>query len=746
MCFGFVGASASPAPAQDAFDASSGVARDVEGRITVQAVRLDTPLIVNGRLDDEVYKTVPPARGFTQQEPREGEPATEDTQVWVFFDEANLYISARCWDSQPSRMVSYEMRRDHRDILDNENFTVVIDTFQDRRSGYYFQTNPLSALRDQQVTDERTNNNDWNTVWDVKSARDERGWTLEMVIPFKSMRYAGGGPQTWGINFRRMVRWKNEVSFLSPIPASYANRGIYKFSSAANLAGIELPPQSRNFELKPYAKGGLTTDLPANRSNDLTDAVGFDAKYGLTNSVIADFTVNTDFAQVEDDEQQVNLTRFSLFFPEKREFFLEGQGIFAFGGGRQGMGGGGFNGPVMGGGSAPSLMPMMFFSRRIGLSEGREVPIRAGGRVTGRAGPYTIGLLNIQTGATDDAGGDPTNFSVVRVKRDLFRRSAIGVMGTQRSARQDEAGVSQLFGLDASFGLFENLTIDSYYARSRTPDPDGDPSSYLAKVDYVGDRYGLNFEHLSVGDGFRPEVGFLRRDSFRRTYGSTRFSPRPRASRRVRKLSWEASLDYITDPGGRLESREATGSFRVDLNNGDQFSSELARNYELLEAPFAIATGVSIAPGSYAFQELRTQYYLGPQRTLSGRVNVNHGSFYDGNRTEAGLGGRLDLGSRVGVEPRLTINWVDLQAGSFVSKLVSSRVSLTLSPRMAVASLVQFNSSTSSLSSNVRFRWEYQPGSDLFVVYNDGRSTRLPGFPALENRTFVVKFTRLFRM
>jgi hypothetical protein len=713
------------------------VSRDAAGRVTIRAVRLTEPLVIDGLLKDPIYSQVPAIGDFVQQEPHEGEPATEPTELWIFFDNTNVYFAVHCLDDQPDRIIANEMRRDSNNIFQNDNVQLVIDTFYDRRSGVLFQTNALGALSDQEVPDERNFNRDWNAVWDVKAARTDDGWSAEFVIPLKSLRYRASGPQTWGFNIQRRIPWKNERSYLSGVPASYGGRGIYKLSSAATLVGLEVPPQGRNLEIKPYGISGVTTNRQATPavSNDLTGDAGLDVKYGLTKGLTADVTYNTDFAQVEEDEQQVNLTRFSLFFPEKREFFLEGQGIFAFGAPER---------ESQSFGGATTLMPVMFFSRRIGLSGNQEVPILAGGRVTGRAGRNTVGLLNIETKASERAGAAATNFSVVRVRRDILRRSAIGLIGTHRVPLLAGNDSNQVFGVDTALAFFENVTFNSYYARSRTPGRRGNDSSYMAQFAYAADRYGMNVEHLSVGDAFNPEIGFLRRESFRRSYAQGRFSPRPRSSRSVRKLSAEASIDYITDLDGRLESREAQASSRVEFNGGGFWSNDYTRNYELLKAPFEISKGVVILPGGYSFQNIRTDYYLGPQR-VSGRMFGSRGTFYGGTRSEVGFNGRVDMTSQFSLEPRVTLDWIDLPVGRFTTRLVGSRVNFTMTTRMALGALIQYNSSNAALSSNVRFRWEYQPGSDLFVVYSDGRDTTSTGFPRLQNRAFVVKMTRLFR-
>ena len=714
------------------------VSRDAQGRVTMRAVRLEEGLVLDGRLDERVYATVPAASEFVQQEPHEGELATEQTEVWVFYDNERVYVAARCWDSQPDRIVANEMRRDSVNIWWGDHFAVSFDPYYSRRSGVFFQTNALGAIRDGLVDDETKVNYDWNTVWDVKSRRFSGGWTTEMAIPFKSLRYREGRTQIWGITVQRVVRSKNEFSYLNPMPASYGGQALFRFSAAAILVGIEPPPRSRNAELKPYVISDLTTDREATPpvSADLDGAFGFDAKYGLTRSLTFDFTYNTDFAQVEIDEQQVNLTRFNLFFPEKREFFLEGQGIFEFGGTSLG--------PSQFGG--PSDMPILFFSRRIGLNRGETVPIQVGGRLTGRVGKYTVGLLNIQTEDAAHADAVVTNFSVVRLKRDVLRRSTIGLIATGRFPSISGEGSNQVYGVDANLAFFQNLEISSYYARTETPGLPGDAESYQAQLRYAGDRYGVELQQLKVGEAFNPEVGFLRRHGFRRQHAKLRFSPRLRASAAIRKVSWEASLDYITNGAGQLETRQALGTFRVDLENGDTTDVNYVNNYEFLTTPFPIAEGVLLPIGGYRFNEVQAGYQLGPQRKIKGRLSLSQGSFYSGDRTEVGYSfGRVEVTPQLAVEPRLSFNWVDLPEGNFTTELVGARTTYVLTPRMFVSALLQYNSGEHALESNVRLRWEYQPGSELFVVYSEGRDAEVRGFPGLENRAFVVKFNRLFR-
>jgi hypothetical protein len=714
------------------------VARDDLGRVTLRAVRLPEPVVLDGRLDDAVYERVPAVSSFIQQEPHAGQPATEQTEVWIFFDDEMVYVAARCWDSHPERIVSNELRRGNVGISQGDNLTVVLDTFYDRRNGFFFQTNPLGGVYDSLVTDERNENIDWDTVWYTRSALFEQGWSVEIALPFKSLRYKAGADQVWGINVRRIVQWKNEMSYLNPVPASYGRAAIMKFSSAATLVGLEPPAKSLNLEVKPYGITSLTTDAIASPpvSNDLTADFGFDVKYGLTRGLIADFTYNTDFAQVEADEAQVNLTRFNLFYPEKRQFFLEGSDIFRFGGA----------GPRFSGLTPVGDTPIVFFSRRIGLSEGRPAPIRFGGRVTGREGPYTIGALNIQTEEDRTLGVEATNFSVARLKRNIFSRSAVGVIATYRSPTLDGSGSNQVFGVDGAFAFFSNLFIDSYYARTRTPSQVGKAESYRAQFLNNGDRYGFQFDHLLVGRAFNPEIGFLRRRDFRRNFGKVQFTPRPAESDVVRKYRYEASFDHFaSDSTGTVETREARLTFGIDFQSSDRWNVDYTRSYEFLSEPFEISEGVVLPRGGYDFQDVRTSYALGQQHRLSGNLTLLAGSFYGGDRTEASYDGRLRVTNDFAIEPSIAFNWIDLPEGSFTTRLARLRVIYAMSPRMFVEGLTQYNSSTNAVGTNIRFRWEYDPGSDLYIVYNEGRVTNFDSFAELTNRVFAVKVTRLFR-
>ena len=723
------------------------ITRDERGRATVRAIRLDEPLVVDGILDEPVYSDFRPFGDFVQVAPVADAPSSERTDVWVSFDETHVYVTCRCWDSAPpEEWVANELRRDTPGLRNNEHFGVMFDTFYDRRSGMMFYANPLGARADYAVVDEGGPNTDWNPVWDVAGGRFDGGWIVEMAIPFKSLRYHSGPDQMWGIQLRRSIRHKNEWTYLNPVPAFLAGpQALNRVSAAGTVVGLDLPPAGSNLEFKPYAIGGVTTDRTVSPTveNDAEGDIGLDMKYGLTANLTADLTVNTDFAQVEVDEQQVNLTRFSLFFPEKRDFFLEGRGVFEFGRGgvggfRPGRGGGRFG---RGGGDAPTL----FYSRRIGLDGGRVIPIRAGGRITGKVGPVAVGALNIQTGADGAADIESTNFTVLRLKRDILGRSSVGALFTNRSVATTGEGANRAYGVDASFAFFQNLEMGAYWARTDSPTLDGDDQSWQSALSYEGDKYGVTASYLEIGDAFNPEVGFLRRSDFAKSSGSLRFSPRPGSIDWIRKLTWEVGVDHFADGSGFMESRRRSARFDVELESSDRLSIERTGEFERIDEPFDLSSDVAIGPGRYGFISHRVSYNAGQQRRLSGNASFQWGEFYDGTIRALSVNqGRMVLTNHLSLEPGVSLNWIDLPQAETTQAVFRLRADYAFTPRMFVSSLVQYNEADDAVSSNLRFRWEYAPGSELFVVWTDDRETG-PGSSGLRTRGLVLKVTRLLR-
>ncbi len=745
----FVCLSAGVASAQTVPTTPDTIARDVSGKATVRIARLPLPLQFDGRLDEPVYRDTKAFGDFVQQEPHAGQPATEKTEVWLFQDDDNVYVAVKLWETDSSQRVMSDMRRDSFNLYNNDHIAVLFDTFNDHRNGFGFSSNAQGGIFDWQSTNEQPSSN-WNGLWEVRTAEFDGGWTVEFRIPFRSIRFKESG-DTWNINFRRMVRSKNEVSYLSPVPVSWGRRALNSLSSAGPMVGVETPTNLRNIDVKPYALGSNATNHRSTPplSNDGAAEFGVDAKWGITQTIVTDLTYNTDFAQVEDDEAQVNLTRFSVLFPEKRDFFLEGQDVFNFAGTGSNQGGGQGPQAIQGGsgGGGNNVTPIVFFSRRIGLQNNVVVPILGGARLLGRGGGYQVGALHMRSEAEPAAGALVTDFSVLRLNRDVLKRSRVGVIATRRGPQLGGGGENYAYGVDTQLNPLTELQINSFW--SATADSTGHASraqqSYRGQFNWNADATGLQVDHLFVGEDFNPEIGFLRRRAFTRTYASSRYSPRPAASTGVRKFYYEASVDYLEDPGGHPESRELQGAFRMELNSSDQFAAEFSRQFESLTVAFPVTPGLVVPPGAYDFSQGKLLMTTSPQRPVSGTMILTRGGFYGGTLSEISWRGRVEFGPQFQVEPTISLNYFKTPWGDGDSNIISSRFTYTLTPRMFVSALAQYQSASDSISTNARFRWEYQPGSELFVVYSDGRNTTGPGFPELDNRSLVVKVTKLFR-
>jgi hypothetical protein len=712
-----------------------GAVRDGDGRATIGAVRLTQPLRVDGRLDEEIYASIPSINQFTQTMPDHGRPATQKTESWIFFDANNIYVSCRCWDTRPEKeWIANEMRRDR--VSQGDHFGVMFDTFFDRRNAYVFMTTPYGALADATVTNETyPANGDFNPVWTVRSGRFSGGWTVEMQIPFKSLRYQAGRSQTWGVQLRRGIRERNEWVYATPLPISIGMMGFSRVSTAATLSGLEVPPGSRNLGIKPYVTAGLTSDtvVTPTISKQVSRDAGVDARYAISQNLTLDFNYNMDVAQVEVDEQQINLTRFNLLYPEKRDFFLEGRGLYEFG--RT------FDG---GAGDAPEL----FFSRQIGLQRGRVVPIVGGGRLTGKSGKTSFGAINLQTDSEPAAQADATNFTVLRVKRDILRRSSIGAIFTNRSESAVVPGESnQAYGVDGQFSFYQNVVFGGYYANTSTPGLRGARDSYQARFDYYGDRYGLSAEHLFVGDAFNPEVGFVRRANMRRNLLNARFSPRPRAMGSVARFVYTGGVEYAMNVAGELESELQSAGFATEFRNSDKIAVDAKHTYDLLTQPFRIAPGVTIPVGDYRFESARVSYTRGSQHSFSGTIGLERGTFYGGDQTILDYNARLAMTRQLSLEPSASINKIDLPYGAFTAQVYRARAIYTFTPLMFFIGLVQYNSSSHTVNTNLRMRWEYSPGSELFVVYTEEQDTHFRPAPlsGMLNRALVVKVNRLLR-
>lgn len=675
-------------------------------------------VVLDGRLNDAVWRSAPAASSFVQREPRAGLPATEPTEVRLAFTPTTLYVGIRAVDSEPRALVARAMERDA-DTAEEDSIALMFDTFLDRRNGYFFATNSNGVRTDALISDDGDDVNlEWDGVWEVAARRTEEGWAAEMAIPFSTLRFAPGASE-WGLNIRRIVRRKGEEAFWAPLPVE-ADGG--RVSLYGRLTGLEGMTPGLNLRVKPFAVTKGKEGAESERAMD--DQAGLDVKWGIGRGMALDLTVNTDFAESEADEQQVNLSRFSLFLPEKREFFLENAGIFEFGP-RTPFG--------------PQLF-RPFNSRRVGLSpQGMPVPIEWGTRLTGRSGPWSLGVLDAQTGPGADRDGEGDNWGVVRAKRQIGNTS-VGLLSTRHGG---DDGVNSLYGADVDIQATPRLKLRSFWAMTDDPREGSDQTGGLAAV-YRGPVWRWSLDALEIGGRFDPEMGFLRRRGVRRYASSLTFVPRPEISG-VRNLFFEGRSEVYTDLDGEVESIAAGAdlfSFRTFQN--DVLSLYGDHTFERLAEPFEIRDGVVIPPGEYGFEQIGLWGETNPSRRVSAEGWVQQGDFYGGERLAHGLKLRLAPSRHLRWETSWDHNDIDLPQGSFTTDLFRQRIAVPLTPDLSTAAFAQWSDAAELLSVNLRFGWSYKPGADLFLVFNQTWDAPEWGQRSQRDRQAILKVTYLF--
>jgi hypothetical protein len=727
---------------------------------TISAVRIADgvlPPVIDGRVTDEIWSQVEPFSTFTQQDPVEGAPATERTEVRVLFNRSHLYIGVICFDSEPGKIIVSQARRDSQ-LTDVDAIVIVLDTFNDRQNAFVFGTNALGIEYDGQVAGEGQTasfqgggaqpgqqssqqrgaigafNPNWDGDWRVKAQITERGWEAEMAIPLTTLRYEPGPNRTWGFNVMRNIRRKNEQVYLSVIPRGY---DIYRVSLAAKLTGLDLPAR-RDLKIIPFALGSANKDftVAAHQLDRKADA-GVDIKWGVRPSLTADFTVNTDFAQVEADDEQVNLTRFDLFFPEKRPFFLENASTFQFG--------------------VPQQLDL-FFSRRIGLSAvgsaGTPIGIIGGTRLSGKIGHYNVGLLDMQTEDTRDTSerliAPANNFSVVRLQREVGRSVFGGIFldreGTGSAAGRDNFNRS--FGLDANIQVSRNAKLFTFAAGTTSPGAAGTDYAGRVYYNFANNLWQVGGGYTQVGDRFNPEVGFVPRRGYRRQEFRIFFTPQPRRWPWIRRFSPHGNYNAYYGLDGALQTSNAhVHFFEIMPAAGGRFGAYVDRGEDRPVKPFVVfdagGTRVAIPPGLYAWHQLVADYVSNPSAPVSGSARYRVGGYYDGDYKAVELSGNLRVGARFIANAGWTRQIVDLPYGHFIADLAPVKVSYSFTTLASLQALVQYNNQTSLLSSNVRLALLNRSGTGLFIVYNDRRETTAFDPRDVLGRSFIVKYTRL---
>jgi uncharacterized protein DUF5916/cellulose/xylan binding protein with CBM9 domain len=700
----------------------------------VTAVETRTPITLDGVLDDEAWISAEPATDFVQAEPHEGQAATERTSVRLLFDRDALYVGVRCDDALASALIVNDIRKDFTPG-EQDTFELLLDTFADRRNGFVFATNPAGAKSDTQIANEgRDVNTSWDAVWSVATKVDANGWSAEMRIPFKTLRFERGEGRIWGANFSRRIRRKNEVDYWSPVPRVY---NLYRAGLAGTLMGLGDVSQGHNLRIKPWVAGNSTRAVGG--EFDAASHVGLDVKYGVTPSLTLDVTVKPDFAQAEADEQQVNLTQFSLFFPEKREFFLENSGMFYFGDipRESRLGNARF--------SPPEEEMLLFFSRRIGLTDtGQEIPIAAGGRLTGRVGRTGIGLMTIQTQQEGAREGD--NYTVLRARRDVLKNSDIGAIFLSRLSSGLASDRNEVAGVDANFRFVKALSINGFLARSFTPGVTGGEMSGKGSIVWNNNFLHTQYSLLSVGDNFRDDVGFIKRHGVRKHFVDFGIRFRPEWWRKfgIRELHPHTRYNIYTDQSNAKVSHTNHVAMAWFFERGGYMEVQWNPRFERIVVPFQVRTDQSFAVGSYTWNEYALELETNHSRKVSGSALITTGGFWNGtqNTIRAGVVYRPSYQLTFDIALQRSDIKLPQPMHDFVTNLVTSRIGYAFNTRTFFATLLQYNTDLKQFSANVRFDLIHRPLSDLFVVYNEQRLTDVPT-PVTAGRGLIVKYTHM---
>jgi len=733
-------------------DSESNEARELTSSgvpLTRAVAVVEAPAVDGNVLTDSAYNQAQVATGFVQSRPFEGQPASERTEVRVVYTEDTLYFGIVCFTEDSSTIITADSRRDS-DLTETDSFQILLDTYQDGQNGFVFGTNPAGVEYDGQVTNEgqgsgrfggggggRPSNNrqqrgsgggfnlNWDGAWQVVTSVTDVGWTAEIAIPFRTLRYPQNELQSWGMNFQRNIRIRNEQAYWSPLPRQY---NLNRISLAGELQELQVPPQ-RNLQLTPYLLGETLHRTKSASSLNNAD-IGADLKYSVTPSLTLDMTYNTDFAQVEVDDQQINLDRFRLFFPEKRPFFLENAGLFSVG--QQGS-------------------VDIFFSRRIGLDAqtGQQIPIIGGGRLSGKVGTNTnIGFLNMQTQSVSATGTPQQNFTVGRVRQDLANRSNVGVMFVNRQATGDLAGnndYNRSYALDGRWGIGQGGTVAGFFAKTDSPGQPRDKThAYTLTAQHQSERLRLNLGFTEVAPNFNPEVGFLSRQSYRRMNASAYSTFRPQdfwGLHEVRPhVSHNTYFDYTT---GLHETQFTHIDNHLEWRNGYEIHTGMNITQEGVFEPFEIFPGVVVPPGSYEHKEAQFAGNTNFGAPVSANVNAFFGGFFGGDRATI----TPSVSARVGETLNVTLEWsyndLRLPGGDFKTNLARFRVSYSFTTRMFFQALVQYNDRADLWSSNLRFGLLSDANTGLFIVYNDiqGLGSEIPSGAG---RTLTLKYSYLF--
>jgi hypothetical protein len=719
---------------------------------TAKATRIERAPELNGTLDDREWQLATPISDFLQREPFEGQTPTEKTEVRILYDKHDVYIGIVCFDSDSSKIVAKELRRDVAQELD-DYFEIIIDSAHDRRNAYVFQINPRGTQRDALITEEQRRESDqgdgdpgWDGVWTSETRITKQGWTATIAIPFSTLNFMQSRDVIWGINFKRFIRRKNEEDLWSGWRRAF---GAARISQAGDLHGISDIGSGRLFIVKPYGLTGFSHFPPSAAGTGYTPGTsalytgGVDVKVGLRSNLVANFTVNTDFADADVDTLQFNLTPYKLFFPEKRQFFLENAGVFNF---------------ALGGDSED----LLFFSRNIGIDSitGEEVPINGGGKVTGSIDGFELGAMDVETRSS---GPNPyANYAVARVKRSLWGGSYIGVMGIDKRSGNPFDSFNQTSGADTRLVFHKDLVLTGYAAQTRSPGLSAGQTDLGAGLAYQNSWFEGFAQHRKVGTNFNPEVGFLERNDCICDYADATFKPRPKL-RGVRELNFEGFIFHAPDTNHVLQTQEWQNTFRIQFNNGAYSDDDIVDVFtQRLITPFNIYKNIFIPVGEYHWTRHQFTYGSPQDRRLMVSFFERFGTYYDGHLNEARVRANYRANERLsfsfaeqwnrfrlGLVTDPAGNLLPSSAANFSVVFGSFQTNYSFSRFLSLSALLQMDTANAqAASANIRLRWNYRPDSDLFFIYTAGQrfaSLVAANPPQYYENRFAIKFTYSWR-
>ena len=694
---------------------------------TAEATRVERAPKIDGTLDDPVWQSAKAVADFRQQEPNEGETATEKTEVRIVYTRHAVYFGIHCYDSEPGKIVATELRRDVSQDLD-DHFEILIDSSHDRRGGYVFQINPLGTQLDGLIVDEQglgdstDFDSGWDGVWISEARITSDGWTATMEIPFTTLNFTQSQDVIWGLNFKRFIRRKNEEDLWSAYRRTY---GITKVSQAGELTGITDIGTGRLFVLKPY--GLVQYDKQDNQSAKFPLTGGLDLKYGLRSNLVLNLTGNTDFADTDVDQVQFNLTPFKIFIPEKRQFFLENAGVFEFNLGDQ---------------------DQLFFSRQVGIDPitGQQVPINGGAKLTGTIGRLAIGVMDVDTRSS---GPNPyANYAVVRLKESLWGGSYVGVMGIDKRSGDVTDSFNQTGGVDTRLVFLKDFVFDGHLAGTQSPgDPSG-ASDVGASLHYKSNWLEAIGSKRKIGPNFTPELGFIERTDSDQEYGDATFKVRPKAAG-IRELQFEGFIFHSPDTQGLVQTQEWQGTFRAEFNNGAYTDDDIADVFtQRITTPLNIYKNIFIPNGLYHFARHQLTYGSRLDRRFTYNFFERFGGYYGGTLNEFRVRATYRPTAKFSASLVQTWNRFRLPQGDFSVDLASLQGNYSISRFLTLSSTLQMDTAnTQAMSANIRLRYNYRPDSDLFVIYNLGTqfvSLAAANPQQIRETRFAIKFTYSF--